>query len=147
MELAVIISIIALLVALPSCIADSLIVISKVRAYFRNRQRTYKKPLILSKVLPLLKKASLFHLQKSVAVSCFAVLAITLFSLVSLPLPTVFAPTANVKELKALKLEHKKLKSALEDAEEVRKLLEGMGYSHLNIEPFVTDPEQKGKAL
>ena len=102
MELAVIISLIALLVALPSCISDSLIVISKVRAYFKNRQQTYKKPLIFSKVLPLLKKIALFHPQDSVqaytrilskrAFSAFSAVVVALSIFISLPTYSVLAP-------------------------------------------------------
>lgn len=47
--------------------------------------------------LLLLKKATLFHLQTGIRITCFAVLAVTSFALVSLPPPTVFAPTEDLK--------------------------------------------------
>lgn len=90
MELVVIISVAALIVAIPSCIADSLLLIEKFRAH-KNEDSSqlpldsFKKVvgngLDHAQRLASFKKAILFHLQNSVRITGFAIFFLALFVL------------------------------------------------------------------
>lgn len=101
MDLALLIAIVALAMAIPSAIDASWNVIIKIRALKKKSpalptldslKKVIRSGLNRVQLQLFLKQATLFHQQKSVRATYFTVLTVALFALISFPPPTAFAP-------------------------------------------------------